>query len=61
MPGCLKRMASGIMVTSNIIIDRTSYGIIYNSGSFFSGLGDKAIRNTFDVSFTVITAQNSIH
>ncbi|MFD1255625.1 YceI family protein [Mucilaginibacter terrae] len=40
-------------VSGDVIIDRTAYGIIYNSGNFFSGLGDKAIRNTFDISFTI--------
>ncbi len=42
-----------LTISGNTVIDRTKYGIIYNSGSFFSGLGDKAIRNTFDVSFTI--------
>ncbi len=41
-------------ITGTLVIDRTSYGITYNSGSFFSGLGDKAIRNTFEVSYKVV-------
>lgn len=41
-------------VSGKVSLDRTRYGIVYNSTSFFSGLGDKAIRNQFDVEFTVV-------
>lgn len=41
-------------ITGKTVIDRTKYGIIYNSGSFFSNLGDHAIRNTFEVEFKVV-------
>ena len=41
-------------VLGKVSLDRTRYGIVYNSTSFFSGLGDKAIRNQFDVEFTVV-------
>ena len=40
-------------VTGKVSLDRTKYGIVYNSTSFFSGLGNKAIRNDFDVEFRV--------
>ncbi len=40
-------------ISGKTIVDRTKYGIIYNSGNFFSGLGDKAIKNTFDVAFNI--------
>lgn len=33
--------------TAEVIIDRTKYGIEYNSGSIFDGLGDKAIYDDF--------------
>ena len=48
--------ASGgeFVVSGKVSLDRTRYGIVYNSPSFFSGLGDKAIRNQFDVEFRVI-------
>lgn len=42
------------IITGNATIDRTQYGIIYNSGNFFSGLGDKAIKNTFDINFSIV-------
>jgi polyisoprenoid-binding protein YceI len=41
------------LVTGKITLDRTKYGIVYNSNNFFSGLGDKAIRNTFEVEFSL--------
>lgn len=44
------------IVTGKVSLDRTKYGIVYNSTSFFSGLGDKAIRNQFDVEFKVVGA-----
>ena len=42
-----------ITINGKAVIDRTKFGIIYNSGNFFSGLGDKAIRNTFDIEFKI--------
>ena len=33
--------------TAAVVIDRTKYGIEYNSGSIFDGLGDKAIYDDF--------------
>ncbi len=33
--------------TAEVVIDRTKYGIEYNSGSIFDGLGDKAIYDDF--------------
>jgi polyisoprenoid-binding protein YceI len=36
-----------------INIDRTAFGIKYNSKSFFSNLGDQAIKNNFDLVFEV--------
>ncbi len=38
-----------------ISFDRTQYNIKYNSKSFFSNLGDKAIKNTIDFEFTIST------
>ena len=43
------------IVTGKVNLDRTRYGIVYNSQSFFSGLGDKAIRNDFNVEFSIVT------
>ena len=41
------------LISGKVTLDRTQYGIVYNSASFFSGLGDKAIRNTFEVEFSL--------
>ena len=33
--------------------DRTKFGLKYGSGSFFKGLGDKAINDQVDVEFKI--------
>ena len=35
--------------TAALKVDRTKYGIKYNSGSFFDGLGDKTINDEFEL------------
>jgi polyisoprenoid-binding protein YceI len=44
--------------TGKVTIDRTKFGLKYGSKSFFDSLGDKAINDTFDLTFNVI-AKNS--
>lgn len=34
---------------ANVVVDRTKYDIKYNSKSFFSSIGDKAIDDNFDL------------
>jgi polyisoprenoid-binding protein YceI len=46
--GMLMAKASGIKV------NRTLYGIKYGSGSFFKGLGDKAISDDFVIDLTLV-------
>ena len=41
------------LIVGKVTVDRTQYGITYNSASFFSSLGDHAIRNTFEVEFSL--------
>ena len=53
-PVTIVKTGNQLLVTGRTVIDRTKYGIVYNSGSFFSGLGDRAIKNTFDVAFSVV-------
>ena len=43
-----------LRIKGKATIDRTVFGIKYNSSSFFSGLGDYAIKNTFDLAFDVV-------
>jgi len=45
-------------VTGKVTIDRTKFGLKYGSKSFFSSIGDKAINDTFDLTFNVV-AKNS--
>jgi polyisoprenoid-binding protein YceI len=40
--------------TGKVTIDRTKFGLKYGSKSFFDTLGDKAIYDTFDLTFNVI-------
>ena len=40
--------------TGKMTIDRTKFGLKYGSKSFFDTLGDKAINDTFDLTFNVI-------
>lgn len=43
-------------IKGKISIDRTVFGIKYNSKSFFGDLGDKAIKNNFDLAFEIIVS-----
>lgn len=40
--------------SGKITIDRTIFGVQYNSKSFFDNLGDQAIKNDFDLEFKLI-------
>jgi polyisoprenoid-binding protein YceI len=44
------------IIKGKISIDRTVFGIKYNSKSFFGNLGDKAIKNNFDVAFKMVAS-----
>lgn len=43
----------GNKVKANLKIDRTQYGIKYNSGSVFDNLGDKVIYDEFDIDVNI--------
>ncbi|MEO1418414.1 MAG: YceI family protein [Bacteroidota bacterium] len=40
-----------VIVNGKVEVDRTYYGIKYNSSSYFQDLGSYAIKNIFDISF----------
>jgi polyisoprenoid-binding protein YceI len=40
--------------TAEVVIDRTKYGIEYNSGSIFDGLGDKVISDDFTLNVVLV-------
>lgn len=45
-----------VTAKGKLVVDRTKYGIKYNSGKFFKDLGDKLIDDNFELSFE-LTAQ----
>lgn len=47
------KTATAVSATSDIKVDRTKWDLKYGSGSFFKGLGDKAINNEFVLSVNV--------
>lgn len=49
--GTLEQLDSGWKYTGKLSIDRTKFGITYNSASFFQNLGDQAIADDFDLEF----------
>ena len=53
-PVVVSQDGDGLRVKGKALIDRTQFGIRYNSTSFFSGLGDYAIRNDFSLMFDVV-------
>lgn len=53
-PVVVSSEGEGLRIKGKAIIDRTQFAIRYNSSSFFSGLGDYAIKNDFALAFTVV-------
>lgn len=43
----LKKTDAGVTAKSNVVVNRTKWGLVYGSGSFIKGLGDKAINDEF--------------
>jgi polyisoprenoid-binding protein YceI len=61
--GIAKQVNIPLQITANktaktikgkFVIDRTQFGIKYNSKSFFGDLGDNAIKNNFDLVFEMV-------
>lgn len=44
---------------ARIAVDRTKYGIKYNSKSFFSSIGDKAIDDTFNLDVALVATESA--
>lgn len=49
----LKKDAKNFSAKSDLKVNRTTWGLQYGSGSFFKGLGDKAINDEFDLSVAI--------
>jgi hypothetical protein len=43
-----------VIAKGTCTFDRTKFGIIYNSGSFFDGLGDKLINDNVKLDFSIV-------
>ena len=53
-PATVTEQATTVTVNAEITIDRTRWGIIYDSGSFFSEIGDRAIRDEVPITLTLV-------
>ncbi len=54
-PVSLTRLPDGrLRLQGTATIDRTQFGVNYNSSSFFQNLGSYAIRNDFQLTFAVV-------
>ncbi|MDO7854376.1 YceI family protein [Hymenobacter convexus] len=53
-PVAIEPVAGGLRLRGTATLDRTQFGINYNSSAFFQNLGSYAIRNTFEVAFDVV-------
>lgn len=50
----VRLVKNGNTATTTFEVDRTKYGITYKSGSFFDGLKDKAIKDKFELTVTLV-------
>ncbi|MBC6990389.1 YceI family protein [Hymenobacter sp. BT491] len=53
-PMAVVAQADGLHVQGTALIDRTQFGVNYNSSSFFQNLGSYAVRNEFQLKFDVV-------
>lgn len=54
-PTTLKAGGNGYKGNANITLDRTLWDIRYGSSSFFEGIGDKAIKNEFELKVNIVS------
>jgi polyisoprenoid-binding protein YceI len=57
-PAKLEIKNNQLFVDASLSIDRTKWDIKYGSGSFFDGLGDKMIKDKFDLKFQLVSILN---
>jgi polyisoprenoid-binding protein YceI len=53
-PLTITTQPEGLRIKGTATIDRTQFGVNYNSSSFFQNLGSYAIRNEFTLAFDVL-------
>ena len=49
------RVGPKIKATGKVVLDRTTWGIKYNSGKFFPSIGDKLIYDDFELTLSLVT------
>lgn len=54
IPATLTPTATGALLRGTATVDRTAFGVVYNSPNFFADLGDQAIGNRFELEFEVV-------
>jgi polyisoprenoid-binding protein YceI len=53
-PVGVEQRPDGLHLTGTATVDRTAFGVTYNSTSFFQNLGDYAIRDDFQLKFDLV-------
>ena len=53
-PVVVSQISGGLRVKGKAVVDRTQFGVRYNSTSFFTDLGDQAIKNEFALAFDLL-------
>jgi polyisoprenoid-binding protein YceI len=56
-PATISIVGNQVKAKAKILVDRTKYEIKYGSGSFFDGLGDKAISDEFELNVDLVAAK----
>ncbi len=54
-PATFKKVGNVFEGNAKITLDRTKWDIKYGSSSFFEGLGDKAIKNEFELNVNIVS------
>lgn len=54
VPLTVSQVSNGLRIKGKAVVDRTQFGIRYNSTSFFTDLGDQAIKNDFALTFDLL-------
>lgn len=58
IPTTLKKNGDTLQATGSVKLDRTRWDIKYGSGKFFKGLGDKLIRDDFELKLNLVASKS---
>lgn len=53
-PVLLKEETDAYLVSAKMVVDRTKFDVKYASGNFFSNLGDKMIKDEFEINLVLV-------